>query len=86
MSGESNKNIEKSTVESDSTYNTGFRKVNNDGNIEGMTGARVSYADAVGTPAHREIVRRDMNMDLSSFEGQALGKPSEQSLSKLTKI
>ena len=96
MSGESNKNIIKPSVESGSTNNSGSRKVKNDktrdgmtdtrGSTVGMTGARGSYADVVRIPKHREIVRRKLSIDLPSSEDQALSRSSEQSLSKLIKI
>ena len=77
MSGESNKNIENSTVEYDSTYDVSFRKANNVKNTKGKSDTHVSYADAVRTPARRIIMRREINVHLLSSEGQAIGKPSE---------
>ena len=86
----SNENSIKSSVESDIrsvSTNTAGTINNNKSVIKGsMTNARASYVDAVRTPSHREIVRREMSMDLLRSEGQALGNPSEQSLSTLAKI
>ena len=86
MSGVSNKNSKKSTVECERTHNNGFININSSVIRRGMTNACVSYADAVRTLLHIEIVGRELNEDLISSEDQALSKPSEQSLSKFIKL
>ena len=69
-----------STQESDPKNKNGTRS------DEQVTYGHISYADAVRTSTQKEIVREKMSIDLLGSEGQALGKPSEQSLTKLTKI
>ena len=49
----------------------------------GMTDTRDVCAGAVRTPPYKEIVSKNLNSKLSSSGGQAIGKPSEQSFSKL---
>ena len=82
----SNQNLKKSTVEDDSTRDVSFRKTSSTKNINGMSGTPVSYADAVIKSTRQEIVRKNINTIYSSSEGQALGKPSEQSFLKLIKL
>ena len=52
----------------------------------GMTDTRDVCAGAVRTPPYKEIVSKNLNSKLSSSGGQAIGKPSEQSLSKVLKF
>ena len=56
------------------------------GTRDGMTDTRGVNTGEVRTPSYSETVRKNINNILSSPEGQAIGKPSEQSLSKLIKI
>ena len=53
---------------------------------DGMTNTRDVNTGEVRTPSYSETVRKNINNILSSPEGQAIGKPSEQSLTKLIKI
>ena len=81
-----NKNNKKSLVERSSTQAFDPTRVNSTESNKYMTDGHISYADAIRTSLHKKIVREEMNRDLLGSEGQALGKPSEQSLTKLTKI
>ena len=51
-----------------------------------VTNTRDTYADVVRTSSCKEIVRRKMNIELASPEGQSLGKPLGRSFAKLIKI
>ena len=51
-----------------------------------MTDTRDINTGEGRTPSYSEIVMKNINSVLSSSEGQAIDKPSEQSLSKLIKI
>ena len=81
-----NKNIKNPTVEYDSTYDVSFRKINSTKNIKGTSDTPVSYADAVRNPSRKEIVRENINVNLLSSEGQAVGKPSGQDFLRFIEI
>ena len=52
----------------------------------GMTDTRDVCAGTVRTSSYKEIVSENLNSELSSSGGQAIGKTSEQSFSKLIKF
>ena len=83
MSRVSSKNRNKSPVECSSTDNTGVMKSNSKEIRDAMTDTRDVGAGRGRTPSYTEIVMENINNDLSSSGGQAIGKPSEQSFSKL---
>ena len=86
MSKISPKNNNKATVEYDSTDKVEVQKRNSKEINDGMTDTRGINTDEGRTPSYSEIVMKNINSVLSSSEGQAIDKPSEQSLSKLIKI
>ena len=49
----SNKKLENSTVEDDSTHDVSFRKANSIKNIKGTSDAPIPYVDAVRNPARK---------------------------------
>ena len=73
-------------MEDDSTYDVSFRKVNSTKNTKGTSDTPMSYADAVRNPARKEIVRENINVNLLSSMGQALGKPSGQEFVRFIKL
>ena len=52
----------------------------------GMMDTRDVCTGTVRIPSYKEIVSENLNSELSSSGGQAIGKTSEQSFSKLIKI
>ena len=80
------KNKNKTTVECGSTNKVGVLKRSSKEIKDGMTDTRGINTGKGRTPSYSEIVMKNINSVLSSSEGQAIGKPSEQSLSKLIKI
>ena len=86
MSGVSSKNKNKSPVECGRTDKAGVIKRNSKETEDGMTDTRTINTVEGRTLSYSEIVMKNINSVLSSSEGQAIGKPSEQSLSKLIKI
>ena len=77
VSGVTINNNNKSPVKCGSTDTAGVIRNNSTEIKNGMTDTRDVCACAVRTPSYREIVRRKTDINLSSSEGQALGKPSE---------
>ena len=89
MSGESHQNSVKTSAECRSTMTTcgtGMLTNNDVDNIREVANARGTYADAVRTPSGKENVRKGMDVGLVNPEGQALGRPSNKSQMRITKI
>ena len=89
MSEGSHKNSTKASVERPSTMTTdgADMELNNDvDSRKEVTYARGTYADAVRTPSGKKNMRTGINIDLVNTEGRALGRPSGNSRTRLTKI